>query len=207
MIFNEENREILETLLQWRRDVRHFRPGAIPETQVETLRRAMDYAPSVGNARPWRVIRVEDAALRQAVRENFAAANESAASIYDSDRRAAYAKLKLEGLEIAPLHLAIFTDLSPAAGHGLGRQTMQDTLIQSTAMAIHGLWLTARALNLGLGMVSILDPAEIETLLQTPPDWRFTAYLCIGHPAAHDDTPLLHRTGWQENSDTAWHTR
>ena len=141
------------------------------------------------------------------MRENFAAANADAAGLYENDQRATYLKLKLEGLEIAPLQLAIFTEIDPEAGHGLGRQSMNETLMQSTAMAIHGMWLTARALNLGLGMVSILDPAEMEALLETPTSWRFTAYLCIGHPAAHDDTPLLHRAGWQQNTSTLWETR
>ena len=62
----------------------------------------------------------------------------------------------------------------------------------------------ARAENLGLGMVSILNPREIELLLAVPEGWEFAAYLCIGHPEFMDDTPLLHRNGWQENGETDW---
>ena len=76
---------------------------------------------------------------------------------------------------------------------------MPETLEQSTAMAVYTLWLAARAENVGLGMVSILDPDAMTQLFAAPADWRFSAYLCLGYPLrADDDTPLLHRVDWQE---------
>ncbi|SOB99199.1 5,6-dimethylbenzimidazole synthase [Rhodobacter maris] len=207
MQFDQTHREALTEVLRWRRDVRHFRPDPIPEEVVERLRAVMDMAPSVGNARPWRVLRVESAEIRAAVLANFEAARTEAGAVYADDQAAAYAKLKLQGIDQAPLQLAVFTHRDPQAGHGLGRATMPVTLQQSTAMAIHTLWLAARAENLGLGMVSVLDPRAIERLLGTPPEWEFTAWLCIGTPEFTDDTPLLHRAGWQANLTTEWETR
>ncbi|WP_247643816.1 nitroreductase family protein, partial [Brucella abortus] len=89
-------------------------------------------------------------------------------------------------------------------GHGLGRQSMASTLEQSTAMAVQNLNLAARSFGLGAGMVSVLDPQAMEQLFEVPPSWRFTLYLCIGWPCTEDDTPLLHRNGWQENRETFW---
>jgi 5,6-dimethylbenzimidazole synthase len=197
----------LLSILRWRRDVRHFLPGPVNETVLGRLRATMDCAPSVGNARPWRVIRVEDPTLRAEVRANFQRCNAKASQLYEGAKQAEYLALKLAGLEVAPVQLAVFTEMDPAAGHGLGRQTLPETLRQSTSMAIYTLWLAARAENLGLGMVSILDPAGIEQLLNVPTGWEFSAYLCIGHPEFMDDTPLLHRSGWQENTETDWPTR
>ena len=71
-------------------------------------------------------------------------------------------------------------------------------------MAVHTLWLAARAENLGLGMVSILDPVGIKDILDVPENWEFSAYLCLGWPENSDDTPLLHREKWQENTTTNW---
>jgi 5,6-dimethylbenzimidazole synthase len=116
-------------------------------------------------------------------------------------------RLKLAGLDQAPVQLAIFTVIDPPEGHGLGRRTLPETLRQSTAMAIHTLWLAARAENLGLGLVSILDPRAIEQLFAVPAGWAFSAYLCLGHPQSIDDSPLLHRLGWQENTPTVWEER
>ena len=197
----------LNRILRWRRDVRHFRTDPVPETTLERLRATMDCAPSVGNARPWRVIRVEDPALRAGVRAEFTRCNAEAAAAYTDEKRDDYLRLKLAGLDAAPVHLAVFTVCDPAEGHGLGRRTLPETLRQSTAMAIHTLWLAARAENLGLGMVSILDPRAIERLFAIPEGWEFSAYLCIGYPEFTDDTPLLDRVGWQKNTLTNWETR
>lgn len=207
MQFTPEESATLLSILRWRRDVRHFRPDPVDEAVLERLRATMDCAPSVGNARPWRVIRVDDPALRAGVRANFNRCNAEAAKLYTGDKHAEYLALKLAGLDMAPVQLAVFNVMDPEAGHGLGRQTLPETLRQSTAMAIYTLWLAARAENLGLGMVSILEPHDIEALLNVPKGWEFAAYLCLGHPEFMDDTPLLHRTGWQENAETEWQRR
>jgi 5,6-dimethylbenzimidazole synthase len=120
MDFTKDEAATLERILRWRRDVRHFRTDALTEPQVVRLQQAMDLAPSVGNARPWRVIRVEDAALRQAVHDNFIAANAEAAQGYEGQRLSDYNRLKLAGLDAAPLQLAVFTVTDPAEGTGWG---------------------------------------------------------------------------------------
>lgn len=204
MQFTMEEAGTLERILKWRRDVRHFKTDPVPEDVLARLQAAMAAAPSVGNARPWRVLRVKDPDLRGAVRASFERCNREAAAAYDDASRADYMRLKLAGLDAAPEHLAVFTVTDPEAGRGLGRRTMPETLHQSTAMAIHTLWLAARAENLGLGMVSILEPSEIERLFDVPEGWEFSAYLCLGWPEFTDDTPLLHRVGWQENQPTDW---
>ncbi|GHC74905.1 hypothetical protein GCM10010136_24220 [Limoniibacter endophyticus] len=168
------------------------------------LKKAMDYAPSVGNARPWRVFNVASPEKREQVRQIFEKANSKAQAIYETERANEYRKLKLEGIRVAPLQLAIFTESEPDAGHGLGRQSMTSTLEQSTAMAVQNLCLAARAFGLGTGMVSILDPEAMQKLFCVPPSWRFSFYLCIGLPSFTDDTPLLHKCGWQENIKTRW---
>lgn len=207
MILTEDDRSALGRILAWRRDVRHFRTDPVPEPALDRLAAAVDCAPSVGNARPWRFQRIRDSGLRGAVRHEFQRCNIDAANAYDKRTRADYARLKLAGLEAAPEQIAVFTVIDPPEGRGLGRRTMPETLRQSTAMAIHTLWLAARAENLGLGMVSILDPRRMEAILAAPPGWEFSAYLCLGWPEFTDDTPLLHRVGWQENRTTAWDIR
>ncbi len=205
MELTQTHRDALQDILLWRRDVRHFLPDPIPQEVLDRLRKAMDFAPSVGNARPWRVLHVKSAERRAAVVANFEAANEKAADLYQNEKRAAYNALKLAGLREAPVHLAIFTETEPEAGHGLGRQTMPEMLAYSTVAAIHTLWLVARAENLGVGWVSILDPEAVARCLNAPKNWHLTGYLCLGKAASDDDTPLLHRNAWQANAETVWH--
>ena len=113
------------------------------------------------------------------------------------DRAALYARLKLAGLDDAPCQLAVFSDRSTAQGAGLGRLTMPQTLDYSVVNAVHTLWLAARAEGIGLGWVSILDPARIAEILDVPPDWVFIGHLCVGYPLKEDDTPALEREGWE----------
>ncbi|HYH70829.1 MAG TPA: nitroreductase family protein, partial [Methyloceanibacter sp.] len=75
--------------------------------------------------------------------------------------------------------------------------TMPETIDYSVAIAIHTLWLAARAEGLGVGWVSILDPARMVEILDVPKDWRFVGHLCIGTPQAEDNTPVLEREGWE----------
>lgn len=207
MKFTPEDTQTLEDILTWRRDTRHFRTDPIPPETFEMLQDAFERAPSVGNARPWRVLRIQSPKRRAAIREEFLRCNSEAADSYNAATRAEYLKLKLAGLDNAPEQLAVFTAVDPEEGRRLGRRTMPETLQQSTAMAIFAMWLTARSLNLGVGMLSILDPDRVTKIVNAPENWIFTAYLCIGHPEFEDDTPLLHRKGWQENTRREWDFR
>ena len=142
-------------------------------------------------------MRVDDKARREAVQANFAAANREALKAYAGERAAAYARLKLAGLSEAPVQIAVFCDEQTALGHGLGARTMPETRRYSTVCALHTFWLAARAQGLGVGWVSILDPATLAETLDTPRPWTFIAYLCVGWPVEEHLEPELARSGWQ----------
>ena len=201
--FSPALRDAILELLRWRRDVRAFRGEPLPAGTVERLVATACLAPSVGLSEPWRFVLVEDGARRAAVRANFAAANAAAFAAQASGRQAGYARLKLAGLDVAPVHIATFADPGEAQGHNLGRRTMPEMCELSVAIAIHTMWLAARAEGIGLGWVSILDPAPLAALLDVPSDWRFVGYLCLGYPQAVDDRPALERAGWDERRDPA----
>lgn len=204
MKFSQDDTNALLELLSWRRDVRHFEQTSIAPDQIAQLLEAIDLAPSVGNSRPWKFVRVQNPELRDKIHQNFVNSNTSAADAYSGGEATNYKDLKLAGLKEAPLHLAVFTDMKPSLGKGLGRQTMPETLVYSTIIAIHNLWLTARTMNIGFGWVSILNPKELNRTLDVPEDWQFTGYLCLGYPAFNSKTPELHEKSWQLNTKTEW---
>jgi 5,6-dimethylbenzimidazole synthase len=184
-------------LLRWRRDVRRFRATPVRPGLLDELLDIACLAPSVGLSQPWRFVTVDEPRRRAAVRASFAACNAEALASQDGDHAARYARLKLAGLDEAPCHLAVFAETDPAQGHGLGRRTMPETTAYSAVMAVHTLWLAARAEGLGLGWVSILDPAAISAVLDVPAAWRFIGYFCLGYPQAETDAPELERAGWE----------
>lgn len=184
-------------LLAWRRDVRRFKPDSVPAALIERLIHAAALSPSVGNSQPWRFVSVETQAAREAVVANFNACNAQALASYEGERAAHYARLKLSGLNEAPVHLAVFCDHATHAGHGLGRRTMPETLDYSVVAAVHTFWLCARAHGLGAGWVSILDPDEVCRALDVPSGWKLIAYLCVGYPKEEHLDPELERAHWQ----------
>ena len=133
--------------------------------------------------------------------KNFETCNAEALALQAGERAALYARLKLEGLDDAPCQFAVFADRATAQGGGLGRLTMPETIDYSAVMAVHTLWLAARAEGIGLGWVSILDPDAVAAALDVPPDWTFIGYFCLGFPIEADDTPALERADWEKRHD------
>ena len=196
--FDATFRARLRDLIIWRRDVRRFRRDPLPAGSFERLLELAALAPSVGLSQPWRFVLVEDAARRASVRADFQRCNDAALNAYAGERAQRYASLKLAGLDEAPVHLAVFADRGTTQGHGLGRRTMPEMAEYSAVMAIHTLWLVARAEGLGLGWVSILDPGEITRILEVPAEWTFLGYFCLGYPQTEEATPELERQGWEQ---------
>jgi 5,6-dimethylbenzimidazole synthase len=195
--FDGETRARLYDLLRWRRDVRRFQRTPLPEGTVERLIGLACLSPSVGLSEPWRFVLVEEPARRAAIRTNFETCNKEALEQQDPDKAALYARLKLAGLDEAPVQIAVFSDRTTAQGAGLGRLTMPETLDYSVVTAVHTLWLAARAEGIGMGWVSILDPARMTEILEVSREWIFVGHLCLGYPEAQDDTPALERAGWE----------
>ena len=200
-VFDETFRQQFENLLRWRRDVRSFRREPIDPRLIEHLIGLASLAPSVGYSQPWRYILVESEDRREFVRQSFARCNQTALNSYDGERAELYARLKLAGLRDAPVHLAVFLDSHTTRGSGLGRATMPETMEYSAVLSVYTLWLAARTYGLGVGWVSILNPADINGSLSVPEDWKLIAYLCIGHPEEETPDPELLRHGWETRLD------
>src|SRR5919108_4135822 len=162
--FDDGFRTRLRDLLVWRRDVRRFRRDAPPAGTLERLIHLACLAPSVGLSQPWRFVIIEDAMRRAAIRTNFERCNADALAAQTPQRAAAYARLKLAGLDDAPCQLAVFADRATGQGHGLGRHTMPEMIEYSAVTAVHTIWLAARSQGIGVGWVSILEPATVAVI-------------------------------------------
>jgi 5,6-dimethylbenzimidazole synthase len=196
-VFDASFQARFSALLAWRRDVRRFRADAVPESLLQELLDLAALAPSVGNSQPTRWVRVDDPGRRAAIAASFEAASGAALASYERERASAYARLKLEGLREAPVHLAVFCDDETTQGHGLGVRTMPEMRRYSAVCALHTLWLAARMHGLGVGWISILDPDGVAVALDIPAAWSFIAYLCVGWPQEEHPIPELEREGWQ----------
>ena len=197
--FSEIERAAVYRAIAERRDVRRgFLNRPLPDELLQRLLAAAHRAPSVGLMQPSRFIVIRDLAKRRAVHDIFTEANTKAAAIYEGTQREQYAALKLEGILEAPQNICIVCDTQNERGHKLGRQTMPETAAYSTVCAVQNLWLAARAEEVGVGWVSILDPIRLRAILEIPDHIFPVAYLCIGYVDQFVSEPELERSGWEK---------
>ena len=196
--FNPDFQTGLLDLMRWRRDVRRFRKDPVDEALLLQCLDAFLLAPSVGLSEPWRVVRVQTDTARRAALENYTRANNQALQGYGGEKAQLYSRMKLSGMTDAPVQLAVFCDDDTDKGAGLGAATMPEMRRYSVVAAVTQFWLVARSHGLGVGWVSILDPAQLCRDLDVPGSWSLVAYLCVGWPEAVSDTPELERAGWED---------
>lgn len=189
-----ERRAVYRTIAE-RRDMRRFVPDStVGEDVLARLLQAAHAAPSVGLMQPWRFIRITDAGLRHAMH-----------GLVDEERRRTaealgtrgdeFLELKVEGiLECAELLVVALRD--DRQRHVFGRRTMPQMDLASVSCAIQNMWLAARAEGLGMGWVSIFDPARLAELLGMPDGAEPVAILCLGPVPAFPDRPALEIDDW-----------
>ncbi len=195
--FDDAARAAVYAAIHQRRDVRRFRDDDVPEGALQRVLDAAHHAPSVGFMQPWNFIVVRSRDTRMRVKELFERERQAAACFYDEPRRSAYLALKLEGILDAPLNVCVTCDPT-RGGEVLGRNSMPETDVYSTCLAVQNLWLAARAEGLGVGWVSILKTAWLRPLLGIPPHVAPVAYLCLGYPERFEPQPLLQTAGWRK---------
>ncbi|TAJ23979.1 MAG: 5,6-dimethylbenzimidazole synthase [Nitrospirae bacterium] len=196
--FSDKERAAVYRAIFERRDVReHFLPAPIPDDVLLRILQAAHHAGSVGFMQPWNFIVIREPSTKRAVKDLFLKANGEAAARYQGTRAALYRRLKLEGIEEAPISLCVTCHRQRGGRHVLGRSTVRDTDLYSTCCAIQNLWLAARAEGVGVGWVSILDHEALKQVLGIPRPVKVVAYLCLGYVSEFAPHPDLERAGWR----------
>lgn len=197
--FSLPEREAVYRAIFTRRDVRsQFLPDPIADDVLSRILMAAHHAPSVGFMQPWNFLVIRDPARKRQIADLFASANTEAATMFPEDRRALYRSLKLEGILSAPVNICVTCDRGRGGPVVLGATHMPDMDLFSTVCAVQNLWLAARAEGIGVGWVSILEEADVKTVLGIPEEVKLVAYLCVGWVDALHQSPELQRRGWRK---------
>jgi 5,6-dimethylbenzimidazole synthase len=192
--FSDLERAAVYRAIYERRDMRHFVPDPVDPEVLQRLIDAAHHAPSVGYMQPWRIVRITDRALREALhaaveRERIATADAL------GRRREEFMKLKVQGI-LECGELLVMGLMDGRGAHIFGRRTMPEMDLASVACAIQNLWLAARAEGLGMGWVSIFDPEDVRKVLGMPSGAQPVAILCLGHVERFYDEPMLETERW-----------
>lgn len=195
--FDDAERDAVYRAIALRRDTRHFQPGqTVPGAQLQRLLQALHQGPSVGLMQPWRVIRITNGALREQIAALVEAERQATAAAL-GERSAEFLRLKVEGLRDCAELLALV--LPPDDGTVFGRRTLpREMALCSAGCAVQNLWLAARAEHLGLGWVSMVEPAPLADLLHLPAGAQPLGLLCLGPVERFYDAPMLEQQGWRQ---------
>lgn len=188
-------REVVYRVIAERRDIRRFRPDAVPPEVLERVLAAAHRAPSVGLMQPWRFVIVRDIETRSAMRRLAQRERLRQSGRFD-ERARQFLDQKIEGVVEAPLGVVVCCDHGDPDTEVLGRGTIPETDIYSAACAIENLWLAARAEGLGVGWVSFYRPEDLRDLLGIPQRVDPMAWLCVGWPDERPVRPGLEAAGW-----------
>jgi len=194
--FDEASVSALHAVIAARRDIRRYRADPIPADLLRQVLSAGHAAPSVGHSQPWRFVVVTEQATRDAAAVLADRERLRQADLLTPDRRARLLDLQLEGIREAPVGVVVACDRRAPATGVLGRATFPDTDLWSCACAIENLWLAARAAGLGMGWVTLFQPADLAALLNLPDGVETLGWLCLGWPDERPPEPGLERHGW-----------
>jgi nicotinate-nucleotide--dimethylbenzimidazole phosphoribosyltransferase len=197
--FPEEARDALQEIIGARRDIRRFRPDPVPEDVLARVLAAAHRAPSVGLMQPWRFVLVRDDETRVAMR-GLAQRERLRQAERFSDRARHFLDQKIEGIVDAPMGIVVCCDPGRPDVEVLGRGTIPETDVHSTACAIQNLWLAARAEGLGVGWVSFYQREDLRGLLGIPDRVDPMAWLCVGWPDERPVRPGLEAQGWAQRA-------
>ena len=193
-----EQRAAIYEVISLRREIRMFRAGErVPEEVLLRILAAAHQAPSVGYSQPWDFILVRDAGVRREIRSSVLRCREREAARFSPERREKYLAYRLEGIEESDLNICVTVDLRPGEEAVLGTTAQPDALRSSACCAVQNLWLAARAEDVGVGWVSIVEPEVLRRLLALPDGVEPVAYLCVGYPVEFRERPMLEETGWR----------
>ena len=194
--FSEAEKAGVYRAIYERRDMRHFVRTPIASGLLHKLLAAAHAAPSVGLMQPWRIIRVADEVLRDKLFQAVDSERKNTARAL-GEREAEFMRLKVEGIRDCG-ELLVMALCDQREKYVFGRRTIPEMDMASVACAIQNLWLAARAEGLGMGWVSIFDPAEVGELLALPDDAKAVAILCLGEVEGFYEKPMLQQEGWAQ---------
>jgi len=196
--FEPSDSLILNDIMRLRRDVRgnRFIDKALPDDVLEQILDAGLLAPSVGYSQPWKFVVINQKSIKQQVFDSFCEETKYASTFFSGRKQQDYQQLKLEGIMEAPINIAVF--YQPSQAPVLGQTSMTEMGKFSVVCAIQNMWLMARALNVGIGWVSIINPQKVKEAVNAPKSSELIGYLCVGYVSEFLDEPELKQAGWDK---------
>jgi 5,6-dimethylbenzimidazole synthase len=197
-MFSDEEREAVYRAIYNRRDIRSFLSTPIAEEKLNRVLNAAHHAPSVGFMQPWNFIIISSVDIKEKLAWAADKERRALAIHYEGERETKFLGLKVEGLKEAPITVCVTCDPTKGGSHVLGRNSIPETDILSTACAIQNMWLAACAEGLAMGWVSFYKKNDIRDILEIPPHVDPVALISIGYTDEYPKKPILELANWEK---------
>ena len=204
MKFNKKDLDTLTNIIASRRDVRgnNFINKKISRKKLDIILNSALQAPSVGYSQPWQFI-IVDKEKRELVYNHFKKSYDKSKENFVD--KPLYNTLKLDGIKESSINIAVY--YKKPTSNILGQTYMKRTGEYSVVCAILNMWLTARALNIGMGWVSILKAKKINKIFNIEKnEYKFIAYLCFGYTKEFYNEPELKKLKWNNKKTKRLHS-
>lgn len=197
-MFTKEEQAAVYKAIYNRRDIRSFLPKPISKDILRRILDAAHHAPSVGFMQPWSFIVISSQETKDSLAWAADKERRALAIHYEGGKENKFLSLKVEGLKEAPYTICVTCDPTRGGSHVLGRNSIPETDILSTACAIQNMWLAAYAEGLAMGWVSFYKKNDIRDILEIPPHIEPVALLSIGYTDQYPDKPILELANWEK---------
>ena len=197
-MFSNEEKASIYKVIEKRRDIRSFLSTPIQEEKIERILQAAHHAPSVGFMQPWNFILITSDDVKERLAWAADKERRALAIHYEGEKETKFLGLKIEGLKEAPLTICVTCDPTRGGSHVLGRNSIPETDMLSTACAIQNMWLAACAEGLALGWVSFYKKNDVRDILDIPPHIDPIALLSIGYTDDYPEKPILEQANWRK---------
>ncbi|MCI1694550.1 5,6-dimethylbenzimidazole synthase [Aneurinibacillus aneurinilyticus] len=200
-MFTEQEKQAVYKVIEARRDVRSFLTQPLPDEAVQRILRAAHYGPSVGFMQPWNFILITSAEVKERLAWAAEKERKALAIHYEGERAEQFLRLKVQGIQEAPLTVCVTCDPTRGGSHVLGRNSIPETDIMSTACAIQNMWLASCAEGIAMGWVSFYKKNDVRDILELPPHIDPVALLSLGYTDDYPAAPILETEKWEKRRE------
>lgn len=176
---------LLKTIRE-RRTVRKYKPHPVPDEHLKKILDAARYAPTAGNAQPWKFVVIQDRSRLDSLSQVLLKSWEHRIAAHeglDNEKKKSYIESGREAIKdamTAPVYIMVFVDTTAYPKYAL----------YDGCLAVENLMLAAKALGYGTGFFTTYFPEEaVKPFVKAPDNLQLVCTTPIGIPEEWPEMP------------------
>ena len=183
--YNMDQMYLFDTIKN-RRTVREFKSDPVPEEHIIKILDAARYAPTAGNAQPWKFVVIQDRSRLDSLSRMLQKSWEEKLIAHpdlDAEKKKSYiegGKEAIKSVMTAPVYIMVFVDSTAYPEYSLW----------DGCLAVENLMLAAKALGYGTGFFTTYFPeGVVKRFVKAPENLQFLCATPVGIPEEWPEMP------------------